>query len=418
MDNAIKRTDIMLFVFWLVYFMPLALLRSVKGIEMLGVLIRSPIVLMALYSSYKNWIVCEARINRFWIYIVALFIWNLTCVLVNSPGKFGDYLLDIYQLFEMIIVLCYSFRQRGKDAYRALYYVALIYVYANFLTLMIFPEGMFTSSAGSIRSRVQWLFGSKNNIPIYITLFSFVVLIQERRRATSKLFAAVTILVSIYSSVSAGDSGRMFMEGSSTGIVTGFLTICTAFLCLIFSSKKNVERFALLSIKKIILITTALNIILLGGVSIPVIKTLVVDVLGKNLTFTNRTFVWANALEYICRAPFIGHGLKTIVLFTNGATSTYSFVLGLLKSCGIPSVLLLVLCLLLIPYSSKRNYQIFLIGLFEVFINGLMSQVDLKFVLFFAISLFFMAKNTTDAAMASDREMSGIQFFSQSIENE
>lgn len=387
-----SKTDLMLFAFWLIYFMPLALTRSFGKIEYLGILLRFPIILVAVSSIHKK-LKNGLKNDHFLVLLAILLLWNGFCVFIHGPRKIIDYSIDAYQIVEMTGVIYYSYFKKGENCYRPLYYVSLVYIYANALSMILFPNGIFISNAGSITERSQWLFGSKNNMPIYMTLFSFTIMMNGNRTTFKKVLNTITIIVACCSTISAGEMGLAFMEGSSTGIVTSGISL-VAIYYLIIPEKKKKRKFAPLTVKRVLVIMGILNIILLGGVSIPIINSFIINVLGKNLTYTNRIYIWANVMNYIRKSPIIGHGIESVIFYRNGATSTYNIFLGLLKAYGIPSVLILLTMLLNIPDSKKQNYQLLLMGLFAVFINGLMSQVDIKFVLYFAVGLFVISFNS------------------------
>ncbi len=103
----------------------------------------------------------------------------------------------------------------------------------------------------------------------------------------------------------------------------------------------------------------------------------------KNMTFSGRVYVWDNCIPYIMKSPIVGHGYVSKVFWTNGATSTYNIFLGILEYYGIPSLILLILAALTLKTSKKMSEQIMLMGILLVAINGLMSQIDGKYLLFF-----------------------------------
>lgn len=375
--------------------MPLAVLKSHPKLEYAALLLQLPVVLRALVLIVKTQSVHIGKRQTFWLLLILLLVWNTLSMIATTPRKLFGYAVDVYQIVEMLIVLWYSIGRRGEEGLRPLLTVSVLYILLNFLSLVMYRRGMFMSSVGSIIERCQWLFGSKNNMPIYLTTFSFLILAQEQKKLSSRLAGLGLILIAGWSVASAGSTGRALFQGSSTGIVTSVIAIAAAVLML--RPGRRSRFFEVLTVKRVMVITLFLNLVFLGGVSLPFVNRIIVDVFGKSPTFSNRTFIWENALHYISRAPLFGYGAKSIVLFRNGATSTYNVFLGLMKSYGVPSALLLLLTGFSIPNSSRKSVQVLLVGLFAVFINGLMSQVELKFVVFF-MAVICMLSNLRDDA--------------------
>lgn len=388
MKLKLKKNDIFLFYFWVLYFTPLAILRLNGRMELLVLVLRFPIALQAVSYFVKD---KKNKLGQYGYFLAAFLLWNTFCIFINTPRQLISHFIDLYQLVEMVIVLVYMVTKRKTDAFKPLFWVSVIYVYMNFLSMLALPNGIFLSSIGSSIERAQWMFGSKNNMPVYITLFSIIILAERKNTRLYKIFSILTILIGAYSTVSAGSNARSFGDGSSTGIITSVICLVAAVYLLIPKGRRKKDFFPL-TIKRVVVITLALNIILLGGISVPVINTIVTDFLGKKVTFTNRIYIWANAIAYIMQSPIIGHGLVSIVLWGRAAYSTYNVFLGVMKSYGIPSAILLILAILSIPDSKREDFQIMLIGLLTVLINGLMSQIDVKFVFFFGTCLFLLSK--------------------------
>ena len=106
-------------------------------------------------------------------------------------------------------------------------------------------------------------------------------------------------------------------------------------------------------------------------------------------------YVWKAAIKYIMQSPIIGHGYTRVVFYGDSLTSTYNMFLGMMKSFGIPSVVLILNSIHSLKVTASRNIQIVMIGLLTCFINGLMSQVDLNFIVFFMTLVYLLYNNET-----------------------
>ena len=111
-------------------------------------------------------------------------------------------------------------------------------------------------------------------------------------------------------------------------------------------------------------------VILLNNLSIVLessfISYIVVDLLGKNLTLTNRTIIWDIAIQGFLNSPIIGNGIReTVNLFyikeahTQGYLSAHNQILQTLYECGI--LFFVLLTPLLISFSRKLEQNNFII---------------------------------------------------------
>lgn len=102
-----------------------------------------------------------------------------------------------------------------------------------------------------------------------------------------------------------------------------------------------------ISLNKIIIsIGAFFSIIILSGLltdilALPWIEYIIVDLLGKNLTLTNRTVIWAEVISGIFDSPLWGHGIRETVnlfyfsgLYSEGMFSAHNQILQTLYEGG------------------------------------------------------------------------------------
>lgn len=394
MISSLSKHKLFLFLFWLLYFIPLAIVHLVPKMEYLSLIIRLPIVLVAFCDDARNIIKNHLKKSSYLSLICILIIWELICVLLNTPSVIIRFLAEAYQIVEVIVILFYSFKHYGIKGMMPLYYVCYLYIFLTFATMLFFPKGMFVSSASSSIERAEWLFGSKNNVSVFLSTFSFVIILMRTKHSIlSNLFSWFTVLVSCFCIVSTGSDSVAFLQGSSTGILMCCFILFTTF----FSNKKLFcsNKHKLLSTNKAIVFVVVVNVFLLGGLALPFVNDFIVNVLHKSIDFSGRVYVWKAAIKYIIQSPIIGHGYTRVVFYGDTLTSTYNMFLGMMKSFGIPSVVLILTSIHSLKVTASRNIQIVMIGLLTCFINGLMSQVDLNFIVFFMTLVYLLYNNET-----------------------
>lgn len=390
-----KSRDVSLCIFWLLYFMPLAIIRVVPGGQLLCLFARMPLICIIIGNHIRksNGIL---RISKYWIYVILMLGWNVFTVVIGTPGKAASYVMSTYTIVEMLIVIAYSINNAGFNGLKPLYVVSVFYIWTSFMVMVLFPHGLYMSSLGSSVVRAQWLFGSKNNIPIYMIIFSTVIMAitlheENTRTRTKNAIMNISVLLACFESTSASETKVIFMKGSSTGIIVSMVMILI--LLYINIPKWMLKRkFEFFNIKNVMLAIAVMNIVVLGGANISFIKNFIENYMNKNMTFSGRVYVWANCIPYIMKSPILGHGYVSRVFWKNGATSTYNIFLGIIQYYGIPSLILLILAALTLKTSKKMSTQIMLMGIFMVAVNGLMSQIDGKYLLFF-MTIIYVTEN-------------------------
>lgn len=389
-DSILKikfnRRSVSLCLFWLLYFMPLAIMRIIPNGQLMCIFVRMPIICIIIgnYIRKSDGIL---RISKYWIYVILMLIWNVFTVALGTPGQTVTYVLSTYTIIEMLIVIAYSINTDGFNGLKPLYVVSVFYIWISFAVMVLFPHGLYMSSQGSSIVRAQWLFGSKNNTPIFMIIFSMVIMAITLHEANTRTrikntIMNVSVLLACFESTSASETKVIFMKGSSTGIIVSMAMI--ALLLYVNVPKWLVKnKLEIFNIKNVMIAIAATNIVVLGGANISFIKNFIENYMHKNMTFSGRVYVWDNCIPYIMKSPIVGHGYVSKVFWTNGATSTYNIFLGILEYYGIPSLILLILAALTLKTSKKMSEQIMLMGILLVAINGLMSQIDAKYLLFF-----------------------------------
>lgn len=393
---GISLNSLLLFVFWSLYFLPLALTHIQPRAEYIALVVRMPVVIVSLLNIKGGYFSQYLKKGSYLFFIVVMLIWNLFCILINTPEYILSYLADAYQLVELVVVMLYSFRTYGLSGLKPLYYVSIVYILLSFVIMVAYPNGLYISNVASSTDRAQWLFGSKNNVGVYNAVFCFVIILfRTKCSVLSRLFTGLVIFISCYCVASAGDNRMSFLEGSSTGILMCIVIVFTLFI-------SNTRKFSagkqnLITPNKIVVFSLLANLILVCGLSISFVNDFIVEVFHKSDTFSGRTYVWASVIKYIGKSPIIGHGITRVVFYGSVLTSTYNVFLGIIKAFGIPSAFIFFVALKSIKPSTDRNIQIALIGLATCFLNGLMSQVSLSFLVFFMTLACLLYNNETNA---------------------
>lgn len=329
-------------------------------------------------------------------YLLLLLIllgWFTLIELFKSPDDLFNFFRTLFvAALEGYFYFSWLPKRKNNSGIRSLTLLCKILLIVNFITVVLFPFGLFISSRDSSVERVQWLFGSKNNMSVYLAFtlaITFLSLYFECQKGKKNYWKYIMYsFMALYPAFVCGETGVKFMGGSSSAIVGVFVLVALGFYLMFVQDKKN--RF----LNKIVNPTTIITIILIAhtivifGESFSLIG-YVSNLLGKDVTFSNRTYVWQSALIYIRQSLFLGYGEKDLLLSLGGnhapTTYLYNCLLKVTINYGIIGLGILILLLYQIPRIKSDNVfsSLIVLGMSAVLIIGMMNEVDYFFLIAF-----------------------------------
>lgn len=259
-----------------------------------------------------------------------------------------------------------------------------IFIYINFITMILHPNGLYYT--GTIYTGIayqNWFLGFKNILicyflPGFIVSYLYMNLTGKRFRT---IFLTIIILIST------------FISGSTTTLVG--ITILLLFSIFSFLQK----QYKIFNFKNYFIF----SIILFFSIVIFRLQNLfeffIVDILNKDLTFTNRTELWDVTLNAIKNHPIIGHGwqntdIRHMMYNSSTIITAHNQLLEYLYLGGIVSIAILLIILRranrdLKNYYHDKNVQLISLGFFiyqilnltEVYLNPIVLLL-LIFVVF------------------------------------
>lgn len=400
----IREHDIFYFVGWVLLFIPPIFFHisgTLSSFIRLSNLLYT-VLLIVLFVRSGN------RIRRSVTakYLLLLSIWELFVCVFQSPdqisGFFFNMLLPPIEVFFLISMIYSGEKGDARQKFQSLIFMSKMYIVVNLLTIVLFPKGIITTNLGASVERANWFLGSKNNQTNYLLLSSIVLLLFSDTKK-DKRRSIVYIALALFSIVVTDEFGLRFMGGSSTGIVAiGFVFMVT--VLFYFLDEKvhfNIKPFL------VYVISIGVNVVLITGTTVSAIKYIIEDVLGKNTTFSNRTYIWERVLYYIYNNPYIGYGEQQLwfaVRLSNkldGTTYVYNMFLKLILDFGIVGFVLLSIPMLRLKKSESRFCEVLLIAFTAFFIAGLMNEIGLEYLFF----IMFMYE--ISSSRAAERSAAG-----------
>lgn len=192
-------------------------------------------------------------------------------------------------------LLVAAYRDSFPALLRIVYVVLGLIVVANFVSIVLFPNGMYETGITNVAYE-NWLIGFKNRqIVVFLPLLLSTLLLGSLEGFSfDKLIAFIVVGVSVV------------LINSSTAIVCFVLIVILGVLPTL-RSRYSIFNSATFFITAMVLFVLVVVLRAQNAFSFFVTR-----VLGKDLTFTNRTELWDTAISRIRERPIIGWGELSI----------------------------------------------------------------------------------------------------------
>lgn len=220
-------------------------------------------------------------------------------------------------------------------------------VLINLSIMLFFPQGLYQTISSNTIS-YYYLFGAKNQMvaPIMTCLFFNM---ETAYRSYNKIITKTSLFMCFICAF------ELIIGGSGTGLI-----VLAAFIILCLFELKHQKISSNLSL--IVLLASFLAIVIFRIQNI--FSFLIVDILHKSLTLSDRTYIWDAAIESILSHPILGTGITDSLSGNVHLKLSYlvkdifahDLYLDYLLMGGIPALCIFV-CILI---SVKKSYDSFL----------------------------------------------------------
>ena len=238
-------------------------------------------------------VIIKKKIKKNFFVIVLYFIVLLISTSINN-GDMNNAISTAIQVLTFILVVDYGLKYDTKiflNAVDLLLYMLVIY---NLYTIFMYPNGMYIDSSGYLDN---WFLGFKNvHILVILPAITFDFINSYYKYGKLKWWNYFFLIISWIS---------VIIVNSSTSIIG--LTAVSAFI--IFNKLFNKTRILNIKNYTVAYIISFFGIIILRVQNL--ISFIVVDILKKDLTFTNRVYIWDGVMRLISDKPLLGYGVET-----------------------------------------------------------------------------------------------------------
>ena len=313
------------------------------------------------------------KVSLFFVGIVFFEVWRVLAT-IYCGGNYTSLFLAIFNALAICLVVEMGLKTDPDALLDGASFTLGLFVLINFATIILFPQGMYEFNTFT----QNYFLGYRNN-SIMLIFPAIIFTIVRSLRKYNKLTLSSFVITAV-------SFATVIIAFSATSVIG--MTVFTLFLLLALINK--MPNFLN------IITYLAINIAYFFGVIILRLQEafafIIVDMLGRDLTFTGRTKIWDSALAAFAKSPVFGVGeienqaSRDLI----GATHAHNYYLDLLYKSGLPGFLIffaiLIICGVAL-YRNRKNGKIpFVVsGAICAFMIMLQSEAYYNIYYFFSI---------------------------------
>ena len=289
------------------------------------------IILLGLITVFFSVI----RIGKIKKYILAVLIWSLSLLIftILNSGSLVNYILSVGIGLGIIIS---AETEIERNPYRYIHSAAVMlgwYIIINFVTIILFPDGFYlvdnyteVNGVMMIRDQVPCYFLGFRNV-MFTTIFPGIILNLIDYNIVGKKMNLFPMISTICGFLSFG------ILWSATSISVSVV------LLFVYLLGKRIDSKTLVNTIYIITFLFFVFIVVLRFQEM--FSFIIVDILKKDLTFTNRTQIWDKTIEMIKASPIFGYGYRDHQFYIDliGASHAHNYYLDVWMRGGIVAFL-------------------------------------------------------------------------------
>ncbi len=308
------------------------------------------------------------------------------CLVVSSllnKANVSYSVKKLLMIMDIVLLTSKNLKYNAAGFIKSVYWLLYVCIAIHFVTLFLFPNGIFTSyydyQGTQIPYLKHWFLSTGNNYVLFVLPAFFLDRIRLSRRHSKTDLISLTLYL-------MGFAG-MFKSMASTSLVACLLFVGFAVLL-------EWKKIPMPSLKVYILLGVTFFVLLVFGD----LGNLLGRLLGKGenaVTFTGRTKTWAMAVDWIRQSPIFGYGYEREALLiskfggNNTATHCHNLYLDLCYRTGLVglSVFLVMLWRCARPLKRRKFQPTAILLSVTLFLYlGILFQMEA----YFNLTLFYM----------------------------
>lgn len=289
----------------------------------------------------------QLRFGKFAV-TVGIFYFAAGLITIMHGGSIHTWLANTINSLGIILMIYLTLLRSPRYTIQVLAVIFDIFIYANFFLTIFYPDGIFEES---------YLLGLNRNsvgpsLICGLVIHYFAYRMHERNWLTFVLLGIVSITTTI------------IIESMTSAVGCSLLT------AFFFVPTKKLRRIALIVFFIFYLIFQAFLVYLQGDLSTNKKAAFFVEeVLQKDMSFTNRIYVWSDSYDLIQRSPITGYGMQNDEWFETHVTvkSAHNIIYQVLIFGGYVLLsIFLVIIYMSVMRAIKQSSELTLFALFSI----------------------------------------------------
>ncbi len=278
------------------------------------------------------------RFTKFEYSWIVFYVWWLIVTVMGVETKIIPVISKAIDAYLFVMLLRLYGQQDTKTFLWGVTRILSFFIYINFILIVV------KNGAGLWKDGFYYLLvGNYNGFgPIFIITYAVEVLYMYQKHKID--WNVIFLLVAMI--------GSLLYVGSMTSLVG--LSLLVVYSLVVFLPLRRTLLWCFFIFYVIFQIFV---VFLLGDLSnYPYATFFIEEVLGKDLTFTDRMRVWELVAEYISEKPWIGHGFHSNDWYEDNfnVMTTHNKIYSLLLDGGIVLLSIFVMCLVVSFRSANR----------------------------------------------------------------
>lgn len=328
--------------------------------------------------------------NKLLLAIIMFYSINFIITIIFNLEYILKYQYDIIYSISFCELIVIRLNENFRKTIDVCFKIFNLYVIINFILLLLYPNGLILEPTliGTLSN--YYFLGLDNQFAWFIMPCVILAMLNYYINGKFKisLFSILICLLTI------------FITWSATAVASIVLFVILSLLVLLpikryyFKIKMNYLLYIYISFFTLFVILRNLNF--------PIISDLIINFLGKNLTFSGRTVIWNEVIKQIFNSPLIGYGANEgrIVMNTVShiSVSSHNVILQILFESGIIGLFSFInIFLVFLNKFKNKHYDRFMeqvsIGVFCILITMTMEVYNLEYLFIIILIGYFYKKN-------------------------
>lgn len=302
----------------------------------------------------------------------------LACIITSymNGSLYINYVVGNITYIGLALLCERMMRTSMEDFHKACILLFGFYSIVGALTIFVFPNGFFHAAT---KAEAVYFLGSKNSSFYYFLIFLFFLFYHALgRKEKLPRFGGIISMVLLLA-VLVCDSSNSFL----------CLFVVFAYYMVL---KYGYKLYRLANARLLFLLGIFLTLFIIFSANHELIKT-IVNMVGRDTSYSGRDTLWEQALEMFVEHPFIGNGIFSEFQLKSGvwASHAHNLYLDIMAKYGVFPLLILIgtIVLIISSFSKTKNRRLANLAgvcLFTILLHNIFDDIAIYVLVLLFIS--------------------------------